>query len=404
MTLSGFARIAVLDTGVSAAAGDVPLEAGWSAFSTDPSVDANGHGTWVASIAAARANNGQGIAGVAFDRTAVLPVQVLDANGLGQDSDIINGVLWAVGMEDPANPGPVRADVILMAFSNPGFSQALQDAIDIAWSKGAVIVAATGNGGSAEATFPAGSAKVVGVSGTDQNDAMWTNSNHGPSVFMAAPAVDITALSPAGGIVSFSGTSASAAMVAGAAALLKAQAADDPLVTNGVIVGRLARTAEPAATQEQTGNGRLSVARALLDVTTDGVTPAGAAGGPYLGPDPAPYVDPYVAAANNDAHVAPGWAPTNTTTTFSTLYRKTTGGTVQHVGSRCLPGIRTSASPRWHSRREPGARRSSIRRTGLLTSSSSRALDWLRTMLIGRGSMSPRRRRQGIKAAMPPTG
>src|SRR4051794_27342690 len=35
--------------------------------------------------------------------------------------------------------------------------------------------------------------------------------------------------------------------------------------------------------------------------------------------------------ANNDAHVAPGWAATNSTVTFSTLYRKTTGGTVQHV-------------------------------------------------------------------------
>ena len=40
---------------------------------------------------------------------------------------------------------------------------------------------------------------------------------------------------------------------------------------------------------------------------------------------------PYLAAANNDAHVTPGWAPTNTTVTFSTLYRKTAGGTVQHV-------------------------------------------------------------------------
>ncbi len=64
-----------------------------------------------------------------------------------------------------------------------------------------------------------------------------------------------------------------------------------------------------------------------LTSRTDAVKPAGAApvgdGGPFVGP--------YVVAANNDAHVAPGWAPTNTTTTFSTLYRKTTGGTVQHV-------------------------------------------------------------------------
>src|SRR4051794_1847123 len=35
--------------------------------------------------------------------------------------------------------------------------------------------------------------------------------------------------------------------------------------------------------------------------------------------------------ANNDANIAPGWAPTSTVTNFSTLYRKTTGNTVQHV-------------------------------------------------------------------------
>ena len=102
---------------------------GWSAFGTDPKVDANGHGTWVASIAAAAGNNNKGLAGVSFANTTVLPVQVLDANGLGQDSDIISGVLWAVEN---------KADVILMAFSNPGYSQSLQDAIDLAWANGIV--------------------------------------------------------------------------------------------------------------------------------------------------------------------------------------------------------------------------------------------------------------------------
>ena len=47
--------------------------------------------------------------------------------------------------------------------------------------------------------------------------------------------------------------------------------------------------------------------------------------------------------ANNDAHIAPGWAPTNTTVTFSTLYRKTIGGTVQHVRIT-LPGGYTNIS------------------------------------------------------------
>src|SRR5512132_216897 len=158
---SGSATIAVLDTGVQT--GDVSLTGGFSAFGDDPRVDPNGHGTWLASIAAARTNDGSGIAGVAYDGVNVMPVQVLDANGLGQDSDIIAGVVYA------ADHG---ADVILMGFSNPGFSSALQDAIDYAWSKGAVLVAATGNDGSSAPNYPAGSAKVVGVSATDESDAL----------------------------------------------------------------------------------------------------------------------------------------------------------------------------------------------------------------------------------------
>ena len=55
---SGFATIAVLDTGVQSS--DVPTGPGWSAFGSDPAVDPNGHGTWVASIAAATPDNGEG--------------------------------------------------------------------------------------------------------------------------------------------------------------------------------------------------------------------------------------------------------------------------------------------------------------------------------------------------------
>ena len=87
-----------------------------------------------------------------------MPVTVLGADGTGQDSDIIAGVVWA------ADHG---ADVILMSFSNPGYSTALQAAIDYAWSKDVVLVAATGNGGSADPTYPAGDTGVVGVSSTD---------------------------------------------------------------------------------------------------------------------------------------------------------------------------------------------------------------------------------------------
>src|SRR5205085_7720183 len=113
--------------------------------------DPNGHGTWLASVAAASTDNADGIAGVDYAGARVMPVQVLGGDGTGQDSDIISGVVWA------ADHG---ADVILMAFSNPGFSSALQDAVNYAWSKGAVIVAATGNDGSSAPHYPAGDAKV----------------------------------------------------------------------------------------------------------------------------------------------------------------------------------------------------------------------------------------------------
>src|SRR5947209_8628972 len=205
-----------------------------------------------------------------------MPVQVLDANGTGQDSDIINGVVWATDN---------GADVILMGFSNPGFSSALQDAITYAWNHGVVLVAATGNDASSVAHFPAGDAKVVGVSGTNQSDGLWSGSNYGSDAFIAAPAVGIPADSPDGGTTSITGTSAAAAIVAGSAALLKA---NDPAASNGVIVGRLARNADPAGAQGETGNGRVNLNRALNDTSTDPVVPAGAPpvgnGGPYVGP------------------------------------------------------------------------------------------------------------------------
>jgi hypothetical protein len=274
--VSGSAKLAVLDTGVSSAGGDLQVGPGWSAFGGDAASDPNGHGTWVASIAAAAAGNGVGIAGVSFANTTVFPVQVLDSSGVGQDSDIIEGVLWA------ADNG---ADVILMSFSNPGFSPALQDAIDYAWSQGAVVVAATGNGGSADVTYPAGDAGVIGVSATDQSDALTLSSNYGADTFLAAPGVGIAADNQDGGTTAITGTSASAALVAGAAALLKAK---DGSASNGVIVGRLARNADPAGSSEQTGNGRLNLERAIGDTSTDQVKPAGAApvgdGGPFVGP------------------------------------------------------------------------------------------------------------------------
>ena len=271
--------VAVLDTGVDATHPDLinSLVPGTSFVDgSNGATDENGHGTWLTGIVAARTNNLTGIAGVGYDAVQVMPVKVIGADGLGQDADIISGVVWA------ADNG---ASVILMAFSSPDFSNSLQDAIDYAWSKGVVLVAAAGNDGSAVPVFPAGDRGVMGVSATDQNDSLAPGSNSGASVFIAAPGVNILSIGLNGGYQAGSGTSAAAAIVAGSAALMHAI---NPALSNGMIVKRLAANADLAGTQAETGNGRVQLARALADTSTDSIEPAGAApvggGGPFVGP------------------------------------------------------------------------------------------------------------------------
>ncbi len=147
---AGSAVVAVLDTGVDAGHADLAgrVVAGKSLLpDSDPTVDPNGHGTAIAGIVAAATDNGTGIAGIGFAGVKVMPVTVLDADGLGQDSDIIEGIVWAVDH---------GADVINLSFSNPGYSAALQAAVDYAWDHDVVVVAATGNDGVERPDLPGG--------------------------------------------------------------------------------------------------------------------------------------------------------------------------------------------------------------------------------------------------------
>src|SRR5439155_1532299 len=97
----------------------------------------------------------------------------------------------------------------------------LAEALDYAWSKGAVLVAATGNDGATGASYPAGMPHVLGVAATDQHDLVTSFSNTG-SAAVAAPGLDIVTTQPGGGYGLVSGTSPAAAHVAGLAALLVA--------------------------------------------------------------------------------------------------------------------------------------------------------------------------------------
>ena len=251
---SGSAKVAILDTGVDASHPDLDdkIAAARPSRRAPRTIDPNGHGTAMAGIVAAETDNGTGIAGVGYAGVRVMPVTVLGADGTGQDSDIIEGVVWA------ADHG---ADVILMAFSNPGYSASLQAAVDYAWSHGVVLVAATGNDGSSPPTFPAGDRGVVGVSSTNATDNLGSSSNSARTPSSAAPGVGILTTSAGGGSPRSPARPQRRRGGRGRGAAARERWVRCRTASSSV---GSARTADAAGTAAETGNGRLNLARALV--------------------------------------------------------------------------------------------------------------------------------------------
>ena len=224
------------------------------------------HGTMMAGIAAAATNNDVGVAGIGYNAT-LLNGKVLGDDGSGYDSDILEGIVWA------ADHG---AKVISMSLGVPGPCTPLyQEAIDYAWSKGAVVVAAAGNGGNdgigdPQAETPASCERVLAVAATDQNDVRAGFSNFGTGVDLAAPGVGILSTDFEGRYSTVNGTSPATPHVAGVAALVWAtQYGTSP---QGVLYGAdprliVDRLTSTAARIDGTGSlwtyGRLDAAAAV---------------------------------------------------------------------------------------------------------------------------------------------
>ncbi len=183
-TGSSATKIAILDTGIDQSHPDLQAKlVGNKNFSSSKTFDDKyGHGTHVAGSAAAITNNGIGVAGTCPD-CSLLNVKVLGDNGSGYFSWIANGIIWA------ADNG---AKVINMSLGGSSGSAALSDAVNYAWKKGVVVVAAAGNSSTSQLFYPAAYPNVIAVAATDRNDAMASFSNYGASwVDVAAPGVDI---------------------------------------------------------------------------------------------------------------------------------------------------------------------------------------------------------------------
>nr|WP_241154416.1 S8 family peptidase [Staphylospora marina] len=208
--------VAVIDTGVQMNHPDLSgkVVAGWDFVYNDgdPS-DGNGHGTHVAGIVAASTNNGVGIAGMA-PNVRILAVRVLDSNGSGTLANVASGIRYA------ADNG---AKVINLSLGGSSGSTTLQDAVNYAWNKGVVVVAAAGNSNTSAPSYPAYYSNAIAVASTTSSDTRSSFSNYGSWVDVAAPGSDIASTYIGSSYVYLSGTSMAAPHVAGLAGLLASQ-------------------------------------------------------------------------------------------------------------------------------------------------------------------------------------
>nr|MDQ2730742.1 S8 family serine peptidase [Armatimonadota bacterium] len=275
-------RLAIIDTGIDYTHPDLKnlmardskgTMVGKSFIRGKPDyLDDNGHGTHCAGIANAETDNNTGVAGVGFNSFRLVAAKVLTGKGFGQVDWISNAITWC------ADNG---CRVESMSLGGGSYSQAMQDAVNYAWKKHVLVIAAAGNSRSPAPGYPAGNNHVVAVSATDRDDRLAVFSNYGTPISVGAPGVSILATMPTyecdlsrRGLKlnydSLAGTSMACPVVAGTFAALLAY---QPSLTPTEAVQRVEQTADNTASapnggwEMQFGHGRVNLSNALLNNT-----------------------------------------------------------------------------------------------------------------------------------------
>jgi serine protease len=253
-------------------------------YSGSSASNSSWHGTHVAGTVAAESNNGQGVAGVAWDAT-IVPVRVLGKCG-GYTSDIADGIIWSSGGNVsgvPTNANP--AQVLNLSLGGSGSCPSTtQSAINTARANGSTVVVAAGNSNDNAANYtPASCSGVVTVAAVDRSANRAYYSNYGSNIDLAAPGGETQTSS--NGVLStlnsgtsspgsdnysfYQGTSMAAPHIAGVAALMYAA---NPSITPDEVESALKSTTRSfAGSCSQCGTGLVDAAAAVNAAT--GTTP-----------------------------------------------------------------------------------------------------------------------------------
>jgi subtilisin family serine protease len=258
--------------------GKVDDTQGWNFVDNTNNVrDDDGHGTHVAGIIAAAANNATGGSGVA-PGVRIMPLKFLNWAGSGQISDAVAAIYYAVDN---------GARVINASWAGPDYSQSLRDAIQYARGRNVVFVAAAGNDAAnldARATYPASFrlSNMLVVAAVDRAGSLSSFSNWGArGVDVAAPGTDIVSTVPSGRYATYSGTSMATPFVSGVAALVLSVT---PTMTSDQVVARIRSTAAPVPSLagRVASGGVVDAFAAVTGTTSPGVPGSSAPSSPSL--------------------------------------------------------------------------------------------------------------------------
>jgi serine protease len=153
--------------------------------------DELGHGTFVTGTIAERTNNGRALTGLAYG-ARIMPVRVLDRDGVGDAETIGKGIRWA------ANHGAQVINLSLVFDSTEHASDIppIIHALRYAHRRRVTVVGASGNDSGRVVAYPARAGDVISVGATTQQGCLASYSNTGNGLDLVAPGGGDNAVTP----------------------------------------------------------------------------------------------------------------------------------------------------------------------------------------------------------------